>query len=177
MSGFGERLRIGRGKRNLSQRELAARTGVAQNTISRLERGLDKPQPKTVEALAKGLKVSPSVLLADAETGTEHVRRLADRFADELVSLALMGPESRERAGPLLAALGRLQGVIERSRGKDRADRERELASVLELMRMATDVADKGLSERALRAAEELERAAELALQRGAPRHGGRRPA
>jgi transcriptional regulator with XRE-family HTH domain len=55
----------------LSQRALAAMSGVAQNTISQLERGERKATPSTIRKLAEALGVDPSELLAES---------LVDRF-------------------------------------------------------------------------------------------------
>lgn len=49
-----------RNKAILSQRELAALTGMAAATINRIENGKQKPIPRTVRTLAKALKVKPS---------------------------------------------------------------------------------------------------------------------
>jgi transcriptional regulator with XRE-family HTH domain len=46
-----------------SQRNLAAKSGVAQNTISQLERGERKAMPSTVRKLADALGVDPPVLM------------------------------------------------------------------------------------------------------------------
>ncbi len=47
-------------KKVLSQRDLAAQSGVGVATINRLENGLQKPTFKTIRKLAKALKVQPS---------------------------------------------------------------------------------------------------------------------
>jgi len=44
----------------LSQRDLAALSGVGLTTINRLENGIQKPTFKTMRKLAKALKVQPS---------------------------------------------------------------------------------------------------------------------
>jgi HTH-type transcriptional regulator, competence development regulator len=49
-----------------SQRDLAARSGVAQNTISQLERGERQAMPSTVRKLADALGVDPPVLMAES---------------------------------------------------------------------------------------------------------------
>jgi transcriptional regulator with XRE-family HTH domain len=46
-----------------SQRDLAARSGVAQNTISQLERGERKAMPSTIRKLADALRVVPPMLM------------------------------------------------------------------------------------------------------------------
>lgn len=55
-----ERLRINRG---WTQRDLAARSGVAAPTISRLESGLQRPHPSTLRKLANALGIEPVDLI------------------------------------------------------------------------------------------------------------------
>jgi transcriptional regulator with XRE-family HTH domain len=50
--------------RALSQRELAALSGVGHNTIYRIERGHTKVLPRTVRKLASALEVEPLDLVA-----------------------------------------------------------------------------------------------------------------
>lgn len=57
-------LRHLREKRFLSQRALALRAGVSQQTIVRLEAGNGTPAWKTINALADALGVPPSELIA-----------------------------------------------------------------------------------------------------------------
>src|SRR5215217_7049534 len=64
-------LKLVREGQGWSQRDLAARSGVAQNTISQLERGERKAMPSTVRKLAEALGVEPSVLLGEALTTRE----------------------------------------------------------------------------------------------------------
>ena len=47
----GSSLRKARRRAGLSQRALAARTGIAQPTIARIERGQDDPRLRTIERL------------------------------------------------------------------------------------------------------------------------------
>lgn len=47
----------------LSQEELAARSGVARDTISKLETGKRKAHPGTLRKLAEVLEVRPQMLL------------------------------------------------------------------------------------------------------------------
>jgi transcriptional regulator with XRE-family HTH domain len=54
------RLRVGQ---VLSQRDLAARAGVAANTIGELEAGKRRAYPVTVRKLARALGVPPQELL------------------------------------------------------------------------------------------------------------------
>jgi transcriptional regulator with XRE-family HTH domain len=51
----------------LSQEELAERSGVARDTISKLESGRRKAYPTTIRKLAAGLDVEPKLLLGGVE--------------------------------------------------------------------------------------------------------------
>ncbi len=51
----------------LSQEQLAERSGVARDTISKLETGQRRAYPVTVRKLAAGLEVEPQLLLGGVE--------------------------------------------------------------------------------------------------------------
>jgi transcriptional regulator with XRE-family HTH domain len=51
----------------MSQEELAERSGVARDTISKLESGHRKAYPTTIRKLAAGLDVEPQLLLGGVE--------------------------------------------------------------------------------------------------------------
>ena len=59
----GEKLRSFRRARALSQRDLSRMTGVAFDTISRLETGKQQAQPRTIRNLADALSVEPRELM------------------------------------------------------------------------------------------------------------------
>ena len=61
----GEELRRLRRARALSQRDLSRVTGVAYDTISRLETGKQQAQPKTIRTLAETLGVEPHKLMKE----------------------------------------------------------------------------------------------------------------
>lgn len=61
----GERLRRTRHRKLLSLRELQEKTGVAANTISRLENGQAGAHGNTIRRLAEGLEVTVETILAD----------------------------------------------------------------------------------------------------------------
>ncbi len=61
----GPRLRRIRRERALSQRELSRVTGVAFDTISRLETGKQQAQPRTIRKLAEALSVDPASLVPE----------------------------------------------------------------------------------------------------------------
>ena len=55
----------------LSQEQLAERSGVARDTISKLETGRRKAYPVTVRKLAAGLDVEPRLLMGGVEYADE----------------------------------------------------------------------------------------------------------
>jgi excisionase family DNA binding protein len=65
----GWRLRRLREAAGLTQLELAARSGLTHETVSRLERGRRQPQARTLVALAQALGVPPSAFVSPLELG------------------------------------------------------------------------------------------------------------
>jgi transcriptional regulator with XRE-family HTH domain len=65
----GARLRRLRRERALSQRELSRMTGIAFDTISRLETGKQRAQPRTIRKLAEALGVEPRELMKGDDDG------------------------------------------------------------------------------------------------------------
>lgn len=51
----------------MSQEQLADRSGVARDTISKLETGSRKAYPSTIRKLANGLEVEPQILIGSVE--------------------------------------------------------------------------------------------------------------
>ena len=62
-----QHLRDARMRAVLSQEQLAERSGVARDTISKLETGRRKAYPTTIRKLAAGLEVEPQLLLGGVE--------------------------------------------------------------------------------------------------------------
>ena len=65
----GARLRRLRRERALSQRDLSRMTGIAFDTISRLETGKQRAQPRTIRKLADALGVEPRELMKEVGDG------------------------------------------------------------------------------------------------------------
>ena len=63
---LGERIRIARNERCVSQRDLAETVGCTSQYISAIERGKKVPTLETFVAIATALKVPADVLLQDA---------------------------------------------------------------------------------------------------------------
>lgn len=51
----------------MSQEQLARRSGVARDTISKLETGQRRAYPTTIRKLATGLEVEPQLLMGGVE--------------------------------------------------------------------------------------------------------------
>jgi transcriptional regulator with XRE-family HTH domain len=65
----GAQLRRLRRDRALSQRDLTRMTGIAFDTISRLETGKQRAQPRTIRKLADALGVEPRELMKGDDDG------------------------------------------------------------------------------------------------------------
>ena len=65
----GARLRRLRRERALSQRDLSRITGIAFDTISRLETSKQRAQPRTIRKLADALGVEPKELMKGENDG------------------------------------------------------------------------------------------------------------
>ncbi|HEV2092384.1 MAG TPA: helix-turn-helix transcriptional regulator [Rubrobacter sp.] len=80
-----DRLRLLRLRAVMSQEQLADRSGVARDTISKLETGQRRAYPSTIRKLALGLDVRPQMLMGGVEyldeepaEGAEEVSGKAD---------------------------------------------------------------------------------------------------
>jgi transcriptional regulator with XRE-family HTH domain len=80
MSMAGRMLRYARGQAGLTQRELAAKSGVPQETIARIERGRADPRLGTLDRLLEvcgyGLEVEPRLGIGVDRTRIEALLRL-----------------------------------------------------------------------------------------------------
>ncbi len=63
-------LRSFRQRAVMSQEQLAEKSGVARDTISKLETGQRRAYPSTIRKLAAGLEVEPRLLVDDEQPGT-----------------------------------------------------------------------------------------------------------
>jgi transcriptional regulator with XRE-family HTH domain len=73
------RIRLERETRNWSLAELAARSGVAKATISKIERGDTSPTAVILVRLSAAFDLTLAGLLARAESGGDRVSRAADQ--------------------------------------------------------------------------------------------------
>lgn len=63
MGNLSKNLRAARAEREMTQEEVAERSGVQAGEISRIENGKRDPQVSTVLKIAKGLGIKPGQLL------------------------------------------------------------------------------------------------------------------
>ena len=61
---FATNVRILRKKKNLSQKDIAAKTGISISYVSMLEHGQRSPPLETIEMIAKALGVRAEALLS-----------------------------------------------------------------------------------------------------------------
>lgn len=66
---LGKNVRLARRAASLTQEDLADRTGVAQDYVSKLESGQKNPEIATLLKFAKALGVAPYELLLDQSDG------------------------------------------------------------------------------------------------------------
>jgi Zn-dependent peptidase ImmA (M78 family)/DNA-binding XRE family transcriptional regulator len=93
-----KRLRLARKRRRLTAKALAERTGLAADTISRLEKGHNQPDELTVETLAKALSFPASFFYdrdpEDIDTGAVSFRsfsKMSARERDAAMSAGSLG--------------------------------------------------------------------------------------
>ena len=76
----------------MSQEQLSEMSGVARDTISKLETGRRKAYPTTIRKLAAGLKVEPQLLMG----GVEYFE---DDPGEEPIEQPAEKPEGKRKAG------------------------------------------------------------------------------
>ncbi len=101
-------LRLARRRAHLTQRELAARTGIAQPTIARIEGGKDDPRLSTINRLLRACNEELEALPTVGEgIDRSEIRRLlsitpeerARELADEALALARLDKAKQVRVG------------------------------------------------------------------------------
>ena len=85
---FPERLRAARGKRRLSQGDLAGRAGLQPSAVSHFETGTRKPSFDNLRRLADALEVTTDYLLgrvSDSQglAGADRLHRHLDRLSSD----------------------------------------------------------------------------------------------
>src|SRR5215216_4470540 len=100
---LGHRVRDLRNARHLSQVELAARAGVARNTLNRIENGHLMPTAPVIEHLAEALDVAPGALFEEPAVPLADAPREAGPHGRGAEPTASDSPEEkyeRRVAGP-----------------------------------------------------------------------------
>jgi transcriptional regulator with XRE-family HTH domain len=85
-------LRQWRQRAVMSQEQLSERTGVARDTISKLETGRRKAYPTTIRKLAAGLEVEPQLLMGGVVYFDDEPVEQNEEPAEE-------SPKDRRKAG------------------------------------------------------------------------------
>ena len=95
----GRRLGALLAEKEMSQKELAAKTGLTPAAISRYVNGAREPRPITIAAIARALNVAPEVITGNNDQKeTDDAIRLIARNAHSL---------SEEQRAELIAALAK----------------------------------------------------------------------
>lgn len=76
---IGERIKLFREDRNMSQKDFAEKIGVSNSRVSNWEQGINRPDVDLLKKICEILNVSPSELLdvhLDTEELTEHEKQI-----------------------------------------------------------------------------------------------------
>lgn len=84
-----------RRKLNITQSELADRSGLTQSEISKIENGLVSPSLKTIQKVAKPLRIQPANLFNNPLTELKLSRYEIDEFARNVISGRLPVDENK----------------------------------------------------------------------------------
>ena len=87
---LGERLRIARKSKGLTQKQVYKLSGIGDTTISNYENDLSSPDPETLKLLCELYEIDPRYILGMADGGTKWFHKNATQ-AGEFIKLPLMG--------------------------------------------------------------------------------------
>lgn len=90
LKSVGEKIRYYRRIKNLSQEELAEKSGLSNNFIGEIERNVKKPSLESFVSIANALEISSDVLLSDIIIAPQSVK--ASKLSDMVDALP---PEKR----------------------------------------------------------------------------------
>jgi transcriptional regulator with XRE-family HTH domain len=79
---LGEKIKIARSQKKLSQQELSEAVGIHQKNISKYEKDLVIPSATTLKSIADALEVTTDYLLGNGDAGTIKDIALLKQFKD-----------------------------------------------------------------------------------------------
>ncbi len=128
---LGHTIKVFRTDRGQSRRDLAQAAGISYSYVTEIENGRKPPSSPVLLRIAEALDVTPSELLADAESRAEASSRVGarlDQDADELSTTRRRWFHAAASAGPLDPLYGRdpLSPTARRLRAQSRLNEEVE---------------------------------------------------
>lgn len=121
-----------RGRRGLSQEELAERVGITRTAIANLERGASRARPSNAYRLAEELQVPTAVLTGELSLA-EHENPVPAGILTAYGDAAMRHAIYRRSSGEQVRVYGAIPGIEGLwARGFTRAEAERDLREALE---------------------------------------------
>lgn len=121
-----------RGRRGLSQEELAERVGMTRTAIANLERGASRARPSNAHRLAEALQVPTAVLTGELSL-TEHEQAESQGILTAYCDAAMRHTIYRRSGGEQVRIYGAIPGIEGLwARGFTRAEAARDLREALE---------------------------------------------
>lgn len=96
---LGENICVCRIRRNMTQEELARKTGITNVEISKIENGRSWPKKETLEKLIRALEMKPFQLLVESADDLAQYRNFIEDTVTGFVSRALGNQEETGRNG------------------------------------------------------------------------------
>ena len=88
---IGEKIKELRRIKNMSLRELAAKTGLSKTTLSDLEKGTKNPSLETLEKVAAAFELSPAEFLKETESPDELISSAKASSSEILAGVSKSG--------------------------------------------------------------------------------------
>lgn len=119
---FGDRLRMARERKGLSQLEVFKLTNISNKSLSKYEKNIASPDPEIIKTLIKTYDVSADFIMGFSDSmgqtyssnetiKSKNIKDLSPDDAEILKKLESLSPEAKEKAADYVEMLKALQEV------------------------------------------------------------------